>query len=104
MVRQQVKLQDYLDETKYDPKDWERNPVRQRYADLGQLLTVAGTRVQALSDEVSTMALLKDEPAQLLPLPRARKDIAILNYERMMQEEQRRLWMCAPGIAAMPKR
>jgi capsular exopolysaccharide synthesis family protein len=87
----QVKLQGYLDKTKYDPKEWERNPIRQRYADLGQLLTAARTRTLAQSEEVDKMARLKDDPAQLLQLPRARKDTAILNYERMIQEEQRKL-------------
>jgi capsular exopolysaccharide synthesis family protein len=88
---EQVKLQEYVLKSKLNFKDGENSPIRQHHANLSQLLSNAQIRQVELHSEAAALERAKDNPSQILQLPRARKDEMIHQYESMLMEQEKKV-------------
>ena len=90
-IKKETELQQFQVESKFDPREVEMHPVRQRYAQLAQKLTDAEARKALLMNAAKACNSAQANPRVLSLIPRVREDPTVAGYAKLIQEQRTRL-------------
>ena len=75
----------------FDPHELEKSPIRDRHSELNQKLTEARLRLADLRRETKSWEESRPHLDLLFQLPRALKDFKIKEYDRLIQEQRKKI-------------
>lgn len=87
-MAKQKALRDYETETKFDPRELDKNPANVHYAQYAQQVTEAQARILLLQSEMKMWEAAQGDTQALMPTPRARADTVVSEYARRILDQK----------------